>query len=111
MKIAYLILAHRNPRLIKKAVECLSCEDIAFFIHIDAKVDISQFDSIRGKNVFFIEKRIAVSWGEFSQTEAIFLLIQEALAAPQRYDYLVLLSGSDFPCEAGGMFAAFWKNI
>jgi hypothetical protein len=59
MKIAYLILAHRNPKLIKKAVECLSCED-SFFIHIDAKVAINQFDSIRGKNVFFTDERIAV---------------------------------------------------
>jgi Core-2/I-Branching enzyme len=110
MKIAYLILAHRNPRLIKKAVECLSCEGISFFIHIDAKVDISQFDSIRGENVFFIDKRIAVYWGEFSQTEAIFLLIQEALAAPQRYDYLVLLSGSDFPLRSGRYVRSFFEK-
>jgi hypothetical protein len=101
MKIAYLILAHKNPTLIKKAVECLSCEDVSFFIHIDAKVDISQFDSIRGKNIFFIDKRILVHWGEFSQTEAILLLIQQALAAPERHDYLVLLSGSDFPLRSG----------
>jgi Core-2/I-Branching enzyme. len=110
MKVAYLILAHRNPRLIKKAVECLSCEGISFFIHIDAKVDISQFDSIRGENVFFIDKRIAVYWGEFSQTEAIFLLIQEALAAPERYDYLVLLSGSDFPLRSGRYVRSFLEK-
>jgi Core-2/I-Branching enzyme len=110
MKIAYLILAHRNPRLIKKAVECLSCDDVSFFIHIDAKVDISQFASIRGENAFFIDKRIAVYWGEFSQTEAIFLLIQEALAAPQRYDYLVLLSGSDFPLRSGRYVRSFFEK-
>jgi hypothetical protein len=110
MKIAYLILAHRNPRLIKKAVECLSCEDVSFFIHIDAKVAINQFDSIRGKNVVFIDKRIAVYWGEFSQTEAIFLLIQQALAAPQRYDYLVLLSGSDFPLRSGRYVRSFLEK-
>jgi Core-2/I-Branching enzyme len=110
MKIAYLILAHRNPRLIKKAVECLSCEDVSFFIHIDAKVAINQFDSIRGKNVFFIDKRIAVYWGEFSQTEAIFLLVQQALAASQHYDYLVLLSGSDFPLRSGRYVRSFLEK-
>jgi hypothetical protein len=110
MKIAYLILAHTNPRLIKKAVECLSCEDVSFFIHIDAKVPINQFDSIRGKNVFFIEKRIAVYWGEFSQTEAIFLLIQQALTAPQGYDYLVLISGSDFPLRNGRYVRSFLQR-
>jgi hypothetical protein len=110
MKIAYLILAHRNPRLIRKAVECLSCEDVSFFFHIDAKVAIDQFDSIRGKNISFIDKRIAVYWGEFSQTEAILLLIQQALAAPQSYDYLVLLSGSDLPLRSGRYIRSFLEK-
>jgi hypothetical protein len=101
MKIAYLILAHRNPRLIKKAVEILDCEDATFFIHIDAKFALNPFDSIRGRNVFFIEKRLPVHWAEFSQTETIFLLIRQALAVPQRHDYFVLLSGSDFPLRSG----------
>lgn len=101
MKIAYLVLAHRNPKLIKKMVECLSSEGVSFFIHIDAKVAINQFDSICCDNVFFTDKRIPVYWGEFSQTEAIFLLIKQALAAPQRFDYLILLSGSDFPLRSG----------
>jgi Core-2/I-Branching enzyme len=110
MKIAYLILAHRNPRLIKKAVECLSCEGVSFFIHIDAKVAIAQFDSICSNNVFLTDERIPVYWGEFSQTEAIFLLIEQALAAPQRYDYLVLLSGSDFPLRSGGYVNKFLET-
>ncbi len=101
MKIAYLILAHKNPKLIKKALECLSCEGTTFFIHIDAKADGQQFDSIFGQNIFFIEPRQRVYWGEFSQTEAIFQLIRQALAAPQRHDYFVLMSGSDFPLRSG----------
>jgi hypothetical protein len=101
MKIAYLILAHRNPNLIKKAVEILSCDGASFFIHIDAKFALAPFDSICGGNVVFIQPRLPVYWGEFSQTEAIFLLIQQALAAPERPDYLVLLSGSDFPLKSG----------
>jgi hypothetical protein len=91
-------------------VECLSCEDVAFFIHIDAKVAINQFDSIGGTNVFFVDKRIAVYWAEFSQTEAIFLLIQQALAAPERYDYLVLFSGSDFPLRSGRYIRNFLEK-
>src|SRR5450432_3864664 len=110
MKIAYLILAHKNPRLIKKAVECLSCEDATFIIHIDSKFSLTPFESIRGGNVFFIEKRLPVYWGEFSQTEAIFLLIREALAAPQRHDYFVLMSGSDFPLRSGRYVRNFLES-
>lgn len=101
MKVAYLILGHRNPRLIQKAVECLSCADATFFIHIDAKFSLEPFAAIRGENVFFIQDRLPVYWGEFSQTEAIFLLIRRALAASQRHDYFVLMSGSDFPLRSG----------
>jgi hypothetical protein len=110
MKIAYLILAHRNPLLIKREVEFLACEDASFFIHIDAKAAISQFDSIRGGRVFFVEKRLPVYWGEFSQTEAILLLIRQALAAPQRHDYFVLLGGSDFPLRSGRYIRSFFEK-
>jgi len=101
MKIAYLILGHRNPRLIKKAIECLACDDASFFIHIDAKFSLEPFAAIRGEKIFIIEDRLPVYWGEFSQTEAIFLLIRRALAAPERHDYFVLMSGSDFPLRSG----------
>jgi hypothetical protein len=101
MKIAYLIFAYKNPKLIKKTVEYLSCEDVSFFVHIDGKVAINQFESIRGENIFFTDKRMRVYWAEFSGVEAILLLIRQALAAPQRHDYFVLLSGSDFPLRSG----------
>jgi len=100
MKIAYLIFAYRNPRLIRRTIDRLACEDSSFFIHIDSKCDISQFASLRDKNVFFTDKRIAVYWAEFSGVEAILLLIRQALAAPQRHDYFVLLSGSEYPLRS-----------
>src|SRR5262245_23382101 len=100
MKIAYLVFAYRNPKLIRKTIERLACEDSSFFIHIDSKSDLTQFASLRGKNVFFTDKRIAVYWAEFSGVEAILLLIRQALAAPQRHDYCVLLSGSDYPLRS-----------
>ena len=106
MKIAYLILAHRNPRLIQKAVETLACEGAAFFIHIDAKFPLEPFQSIRGENVFFLEERRSVYWGEFSQTEAIFHLLRHALAAGG-FDYFVLMSGSDFPLRSGRYIREF----
>ena len=100
MKIAYLILAHRNPRLIQKAVETLSCAGATFFIHIDAKFPLEPFQSIQGEKVFLLEQRMSVYWGEFSQTEAIFHLMRQAFTAGQ-FDYFVLMSGSDFPLRSG----------
>lgn len=100
MKIAYLILAHRNPTLIKKMIDTLACGDSGFFLHIDRKSNINDFLFIRGENIYFSDKRIAVYWAEFSMVEAILILIQQALNGPQNYDYYVLLSGSDYPLRS-----------
>lgn len=107
MRIAYLILAHSNPRLIKKVTEILNLGEVAFFIHIDAKASLEPFESIRGDNVFFIKPRVRVYWGEFSQTKAILLLMSEALGDREGYDYFVLLSGSDFPLRSGRYIQRF----
>ena len=100
MKIAYLVQTHRNPKLLKRKIEVLSSEDCAFFIHIDGKSNIKDFSSIKGGNVFFADKRVPVYWAEYSMVEAILILIRQALDAPQKYDYFVLSTGSDYPLRS-----------
>ncbi len=97
MKIAYLVLAHRNPRLLVKMIERLACEKSAFFIHLDKKSNIENFRLAKGGNVFFSEERIPVYWAEYSMVEAILILIKQALNDVNNYEYFVLLSGSDYP--------------
>jgi hypothetical protein len=100
MKVAYLFFVYKNPRLIAKTIETLRSPESGFFLHVDGKSDFGDFASIRGENVFFSEKRLPVYWAEFSGVRAVLLLMSQALAAPQRYDYLVLLSGSEYPLRS-----------
>jgi hypothetical protein len=100
MKIAYLAFIYKNPRLLKRTIEHLSCKDSAFFIHVDLKSNLDEFAAIHGPNVYFLKQRIPVYWAEFSGNRAIMLLIKEALAARKKYDYLVLLSGSEYPLRS-----------
>jgi hypothetical protein len=100
MKIAYLVFAYKNPRLLARIIERLSCDDCSFFIHIDAKSNLDDFAAIKGRNIFFTEKRVPVYWAEFSGIEAILILIREALAHPRPHDYFVLLSGSEYPLKS-----------
>ena len=109
MKIAYLIFAYKNPKLMARIIESLSCEDASFFIHIDRKSDFKQFSSIKGPNVFFTQKRLPVYWGEFSGNEAILILIREALAHPKIHDYFVLLSGSEYPLQTKEYIHQFFE--
>lgn len=110
VKIAYLILAHNNPRHLKALVEALSCEDCAFFVHIDNKVDIGAFAEVRGPNVFFIDDRVTIWWAEYSMVEATLRLMRAALGSPLGPDYLVLLSGSDFPLRSSAYIHGFFEQ-
>lgn len=107
MNVAYLVGAHNNPKLLKRGLDILSCDYSDFFIHIDQKSNIDDFNGIRGHNIHFIENRIPVYWGGFSQVQSVLLLIRQALDGPRKYDYLVLISGSDYPLRSGKYVCTF----
>lgn len=109
-KVAYLVFAYKNPQVLKRAITKLSSEDCAFFVHIDKKSRIDQFSCIRGENVFFSDQRIPVYWAEFSGVDAILILIRQALERREHYDYLVLLSGSEYPLRSGRYIHAFLEE-
>jgi hypothetical protein len=109
MKIAYLLFAYKNPRLIQRVIDRLACDNSSFFLHIDRKSHIGEFADLRGRNVVFIDKRIPVYWAEFSGIDAILLLIRCALAASPQCDYLVLLSGSEYPLRSNAYIHAFFE--
>lgn len=97
MKIAYLILAHNDPKQLNKLIESLYVDNITyFFIHIDKKQDISPF-IFNKKNVIYIKKRIYINWGGYSICEAEKMLLQESLNYNIIFNRFILLSGLDYP--------------
>ena len=100
MKIAYLVFAYKNPQLLSREIAALSSENSVFFVHIDRKHSIDKFSALKGDRVFLLDNRYAVYWAEFSGVLAILALIRRALTGPDRYDYLVLLSGSEYPLRS-----------
>jgi Core-2/I-Branching enzyme len=110
VKVVYLMVVHKDPMVLKRAIGTLLCEDCAFFIHVDRKTDIRAFTDARGERVFFSGTRIPVYWGEFSQVRAAILLMRQALGRPVNYDYFVLLTGSTYPLRSGRYIQAFLKE-
>jgi hypothetical protein len=108
MKIAYLILAHNNPGHLARLTQALATPNNAIFIHIDKKADIRPFLGIGGENIYFTPNRVAVYWGDYSTIEAILILINAAMAGRQRYDYLVFLSGADYPVRTAAQLEAYF---
>jgi len=110
MKVAYLMLVHKNPRLLRRAIGALSSEGCGFFIHIDRKSDVREFAGITGSNVFLSEPRRSIYWAEFSNVEAEMQLIRQALDSSAEYDYLVFMQGSDYPLRSGKYIQSFFEQ-
>jgi hypothetical protein len=108
MNIAYLIATHDSPNQTRRLIEALSSKSAQFFIHVDAKSKLRAFSSIQGSAVHFINKRVRVYWGDFSQVQASLNLIEAALGWPQPLQRFVLLSGSDFPLRSSDYIERFF---
>lgn len=102
MRIAYLILAHKNPDQVKRLVNLLNGD---VYIHIDSKCDIKKF-YISNEKINYINKRISINWGGFSMVQATLRLINDARKSCN-YDYYVLLSGDDYPIRNLNEFELF----
>lgn len=99
MKLVYLILAHEHPSQLRRLIQALTADQVAFCIHIDLKNDLSPFiEAVHSlANVHFVDDRISVNWGGFSQTEAILTTMETALSLWPESKRMFLLSGSCYP--------------
>ena len=107
MNIAYLITAYNNPAHLHRLLRAVVTPSSAAFVHIDAKFDAQPFERIDLEGVHFIHPRIPVYWGEFTMVQAILALIESALRHPTRFDYLMLISGTDYPIRPIAQLEAF----
>lgn len=103
MKVAMLILAHKNVWQLEKLVSRLS-ETFDIYIHADLKwnLDLNLFGAY--SNVHFI-KRHEVHWGSHLQIDATLELY--TAAAKQQYDYYLLISGQDLPIKSNAEIMDF----
>ena len=97
LKIAYLVLVHDQPAQFQRLIHALDSKNASFFVHIDLKSDISEFNCFMN-NVFFIKKRVSVNHAGFSLTQAMINLIQAAFVS-NNFDYFIFLSGRDYPIK------------
>ena len=106
--VAFVILSHKNPEQINLLAEALhKIYNCRVFLHVDKKSA-----SIRGKidtdllTLIPEEKSISVTWGTYSQCEATLALIEAALSAGEKFDYVWLISGQDLPIMGSEKAAA-----
>jgi hypothetical protein len=103
MRIAYLILAHKHPEQLARLVHRLSTEKTSFYIHVDRKTDDETHAQMVRRlgnlpNVHFLERQ-RVYLAHFSLVNATIKGLKEILNRDMRFDYIVLLSGQDYPIK------------
>lgn len=99
MRIAHLILTHKNPAQLERLIDAISHPAFDFYIHLDKKVDKRPFRYLaEKKNVFFIANRATVYWAGYGTIQATINGFKEILEK-ESYDYINVLSAQDFPLK------------
>ena len=101
MRIAYLILCHKNAKQVNLLLQELLCDGDCY-VHIDKKSRIRKGELITSKHIFYVSetKRVDVRWTSNSMIRATLELIDLLLERNEYYEYVCLLSGQDFPIKS-----------
>lgn len=101
MRIAYLVLAHKNPAQLARLLSRLEDTETDLYVHLDRKCEPGPFrDLTRNLKVTWITKRVAIRWGGFGTIQATLNGFQEIKEANSIPHYIHVISGQDYPLQA-----------
>jgi len=112
MRLAYIISAYKLPDLLVRLVHKLQSENAIFFIHVDKKSSSNVFRRMREgltdfPNVYFL-KRHNCYWGGFGHVQATLKGIRELVKRDILFDYVILLTGQDYPLKTNSSIENFF---
>jgi hypothetical protein len=107
MKIAILILAHKDQQQLEFLINQLQHPSFNIYLHLDKNASFT-YNDVKG-NYKKIEDNYACSWGGYSVAKATFKLLKKAYDDVN--DYFILISGQDFPVKTNEQILDFFlKN-
>lgn len=111
IKQAVLILWHINEKNLRRLINFFDDDDFDIFIHVDRKKMIPKFLTemqISRRNIMVINK-VRITWGGLSIVKAELALFESA-CQHDKYSYLHLISGTDYPIKSLADFKRFFKD-
>jgi len=115
MKIAYIILAYHLPHQLKRLVQSLDADFATFFIHIDKRKNINDFEPLFSdmpKNKVHFVKREISRHSSIGCIRASLNGMKDANASNEKFDFLFFLSGQDYPIKSNKYIYDFLnKNL
>jgi hypothetical protein len=115
MRIAYVVSAYKNPEHLARLVGRLHTgHDTTFVVHVDRKTDARVYDSMRERldvhdRVTFLPRH-ACHWGGFGHVRASLKGIAEVRGSGWDPDYVILLSGQDYPIKPNAYVQEFLER-
>jgi len=111
MKIAHLIMAHKNPEQLGRLLMALQHDDAHCFIHLDSKCEMKDFAHLASQpRVQFTPRRFAVRWASYHFTNAILECTRDVLAGGESFDFINLLSAQDYPIKPAATIHDFFAR-
>jgi Core-2/I-Branching enzyme len=111
MKVAYLIMGHRDPDQILRLIDVLRDSGAFFVIHIDKRAAADVFaplkDYAAAHPEVFLARRIRCYWGGFGIAQAMIECLQTAARSGRPFDYAILLSAQDYPIKSAAQIEDF----
>jgi hypothetical protein len=99
MKIAFIILAYKNPKQLRWMIEALKNTNHSFYVHIDKqqndipfRTELEQMENVQWEWL----PRTETYWGSYPCVKAVIEGMKYAKLKDD-YDYYIHLSGQDFP--------------
>ena len=112
VNLAYIITVHKNPVQLARLIERLNTDGASFWVHVDQRTDrqtyASMVDGVRHlPNVWFLKKRFKCHYMTlFSAVQAVIQGIDELLQRGIPFDYLIYLTGQDYPIKTNAQIEA-----
>jgi len=111
MKMAFVIVAYKDPSQIERLIKKFSRDENDFYIHLDKKINISNFSHLEQMGqVYFIKSRVKVNWGGFGVTAGILNSLDEILKKGKNYDFISIVSGQDYLIKPIETFYSYLEN-
>ena len=103
MKFAYLILCHKNANQVRRLIQRLNGAEVHFIVHASKSGDKGFFRNLKHelhefKNVYFCKREDGTPCA-FGIVQGILNGLSLTLEKNIDFDYIVLLSGQDYPIK------------
>lgn len=102
MRIAHLILAHKDLGQLARLVDVLRHPGHCCFIHLDARARFLSEAAehfAQAADVTLVTPRVRCRWGQFSLVEATLQGLRSLTAQGTSFDHINLISGQDYPLK------------